>query len=257
MRRPRVLLVLLSLIPALAFAAPRDEGPRIDPEATRQLKQMSDYLSSLRSFRVDTQAVDEAVTKQGQKLQFVADSRISVERPNRLRADRVGPMTHIVFRYDGQHYTVFGKRTGYYAIAPAPATLDAAIDDVRAKYGIDAPAADLFLSRPYDELMDGVRSARYIGVEPIDGVPCHHLAFQGTDTDWQIWIEAGPQPLPRRYVITTKDLKNQPQFTVSLKDWQPNAPIDAREFAFTPPSGAKQIDLLKMARARSERQGGE
>jgi hypothetical protein len=235
-------LVALGLFAAPALAADTQEAPpKIDPQATQVLKRMSDYLGSLHTFKVDAQTIDEKVTTDSQKLQFVADTRIAVERPNKLRADRLGPVANVVFRYDGKQFTVYGNRTGYYAQVPAPATLDAAIDAARVKYGVDAPAADLYMAHSYAELMDDVKGARYIGLEPINGVFCHHLAFQGTDTDWQIWIQDGPQPLPRRYVITTKDVVAKPQFQVAFSNWQPNAPLDAQEFVFVPPPDAKQI----------------
>jgi hypothetical protein len=243
------LLVLLGLV-AGPVSAVEPARPNIDPLAQQHVKRMSDYLASLQSFRVDAHATDERVTTDGQKLQFVASSRVSVRRPDRLRTDRIGAFADVVLRYDGKNYSVFGNRTGYYAVAPAPPTLDEAIDTARARYGIDAPAADLYVSRPYDEMIQEAQGGRYIGLEPIDGVLCHHLAFQGKDVDWQIWIQDGPQPLPRRYVVTTKDQAERPEFTVSLSDWQPNAPLGDSLFTFVPPPGAQRIQLMPLSAKR-------
>jgi len=251
----RKLLLLLGLVASPAFAGTSTSpgAPPIDPEADRELRKMSDYLASLRSFRVDAQATDEMVTKDGQKLQFVADSRISVRRPDRLRSDRLGAFADTIIRYDGDKFSVYGKRTGYYATAPAPNTLDAAIDTAHAKYGIDSPASDLWVSRPYAELTGDVKKGRYVGLEPIQGVNCHHLAFQGTDVDWQIWIEDGPRPVPRRYVVSTKDQPTKPEYTVALSDWQPNPTLDDSLFMFVPPAGSQRIELMPLLRERSER----
>jgi len=54
----------------------------------------------------------------------------------------------------------------------------------------------------------------------VDGVECEHLAFRGVDTDWQIWIETGARPVPRKYVITSKTLAGAPQYTLRIKDWK-------------------------------------
>jgi hypothetical protein len=126
---------------------------------------------------------------------------------------------------------------------------------VRKKYELDAPAADLFYGRPYEGLMEGVKSGQYIGLENIDGVPCHHLAFQKSEVDWQIWVEDGPKPLPRRYVITTKTMQSQPQYTVRLAMWEPEANPPAATFAFQPPPGAKRVESLPVEcpAARTER----
>ena len=201
----------------------------------------------MQSFRVRAVSVDEFVTTKGQKIQALHDAQVAVRRPDRLRTDRVGPVADAIFRYDGKSFSVYGKRTGYYATAPAPRTIDAAIDDARERFGIDAPAADLLLSQPYEALMEDVVSGRYVGLEPIDGVPCHHLAFQGKDTDWQIWIQDG-RPLPRRYVITSKDVDGQPEYTVSLASWEPDAPLADDTFSFQPPPGSTRIDFIPQSK---------
>ena len=77
----------------------------------------------------------------------------------------------------------------------------------------------------------------------IDGVECEHLAFRGVDTDWQIWIESGARPAPRKYVITSKTLAGAPQYTLRIKDWKTDAIADADAFVFKPPSGVTKVDL--------------
>jgi hypothetical protein len=247
--KPWIVLLVAAVSPLVARAAPPPPGPAIDPRADQELRRMSSYLAGLDRFRVTSTAVDEVVTTSGQKLQQVSTSQVSLKRPNRLRSDRVGPFADMTFRYDGRSFSLYGKRTGMYALAPAPATLDGAIDVARDQYGLDAPGADLLLSRPYDVLMDGVTDGTYVGLEPIDGVPCHHLAFRGQDVDWQIWIQDGPEPLPRRYVITSKTVPGSPEFTVRLANWEPHAPLADQLFEFTPPPGATRIQFLAPHRA--------
>ena len=72
---------------------------------------------------------------------------------------------------------------------------------------------------------------------------CEHLAFRGEDTDWQIWIQLGDRPLPRKYVITSKAEAAAPQYTVVIKDWKTDAQLSANAFAFTPPPGAQKLDI--------------
>ncbi len=246
------LLLILGLLggPALAVEPPRSE---IDPAADAELKRMSNYLASLRSFRVDARAVDERVTTDGQKLQFLADTRLTIARPNRLRADRLGAFADTVIRYDGSEFSVYGKRTGYYTSSPAPRTLDGAIDFVRVRYGLDAPGSDLLSSNVYDVLMEDTTSVRDLGVEPVNGTPCHHLAARGTNVDWQLWVEDGPRPLPRRYVVITKDQPQKPEFAVSLSQWEPNAPVAADTFTFVPPPGAQRIRWMPLTPERATR----
>jgi hypothetical protein len=75
--------VLAGLIAASAVAAPPSKGSReeegvIDPKADAQLKKMSDYLAGLKSFRVDTVAIDEKVTTDGQKIQELKENKLTV-----------------------------------------------------------------------------------------------------------------------------------------------------------------------------------
>jgi hypothetical protein len=222
---------------------PATEAPEgaIDPRADQALRRMSQYLGGLESLRFETTTVDEKFTAAGQKIQELQESKVMLQRPAELRVDRVSPRGHLVFRYDGRQFSVYNSDKQVYALAPAPTRLDAAIDEVRDRLHVDAPGGDLLVGDPYAELVEGTVTGRYIGLEPIGGVMAHHLAFTKKDVDWQIWIADGPQPVPLRYVITSKDLPGSPQFTLMLRGFQPNAPISADSFAFAPPPGARRV----------------
>ena len=62
--------------------------------------------------------------------------------------------------------------------------------------------------------------AKHIGRGVIDGVECEHLAFRNFDTDWQLWVEVGDKPIPRKMVITSKTMNNAPQYTLRVKSWK-------------------------------------
>jgi hypothetical protein len=221
-----------------------DEQGVIDPRADTVLHRMSGYLAARKSFRVDTVTVDEHVTAAGQKIQEIKESKVAIKRPNAIAVDRLGPSGRVQFRYDGKRFGLYGLDKNVYASSPAPTTLDAAIDDARDRLQIDAPGGDLMVSDPYHALLDGVTVGRYIGLEPMGGgVMAHHLAMTKRDVDWQIWIQDGPEPLPLRYVITTKNLPGQPQFTLELRHWQLDVPLSDSSFALIVPPGARQIEL--------------
>jgi len=107
-----------------------------------------------------------------------------------------------------------------------------------------APGADLLFSRAYDVLMADVVEAKHVGVGIIDGVECEHLAFRNMDTDWQIWVEIGASPIPRKYVITSKALAGAPQYTLRIKEWRTDVPADV--FAFKPSQGARKVALADL-----------
>jgi len=219
-----------------------EEGGVIEPKADQALHKMSDFLSKQRSFQVETTSVDEKYTRDGQKVQELQSSTVTVQRPAQIRVDRVSPRGHSLFRDDGKQLSLYNQERKLYATAPAPSSIDAAVDEVREKLHVDAPGGDLIVSDPYRDLTEGTVSGRYVGLEPIDGQMAHHLFFTKKDVDWQIWIKDGPEPVPLRYVITDKDAPSQPQFTLELHDWQPSVQVSKDYFTFTPPPGAKKLE---------------
>jgi hypothetical protein len=215
----------------------------IDPKADLYLKRMSDYLSQQENLSVDATTIDEKVTADGQKIQEIKESRVLLKRPNKLRIERTGPRGHAVLRYDGAQMSLAADERGLYATAPAPSTLDEAIDHARDRLNIDAPGGDLLVSNPYAALTRDVVTGRYVGLEPIDGKMTHHLAMTGKDVDWQIWIADGPRPVPLRYVITSKDMRSQPQFTLEARDWKSEPAVRDDKFSFTPSEGATRVQF--------------
>ena len=253
----RVQLALLALLAGGVAGATESTEGVIDPKADAALKKMSDYVGGLGSFKVDSTTVDEKVTTDGQKIQELQSSKIAVQRPGALSVERISPRGHSVLKDDGKTIGVYNKEKDVYATAPAQPTLDATIDAARDKLHVEAPAGDLIVARPYDTLIDGTLEGRYVGLEPIDGTMAHHIALSKKDTDLQLWIKDGPEAVPLRYVITSKDVKSQPQFTVQLTNWQPNAALTKETFTFTPPAGAKKITVGEGEKKMSQQPGGQ
>lgn len=236
-----------------AASAQRAAPPNVDPRADALLHRMSADLSNLRTFQVSTRYSTEVVTRQGQKIQMMGESNLSVKRPNMLRSDRSGPRGDVTFFYDGRNVTVYGSRANLYATTNAPPSLDRAIDFTRQQLDLEAPGADLLYSDPYQALMEDVVSGRYVDDEPIGNRLCHHLAYRGHETDWQIWIDAGPRALPCRFEITSKNVVGRPEFSVDLFNWRLDPPLPNQMFAFRPPPGAARISFLTVAQ-RQQRQ---
>jgi hypothetical protein len=181
-----------------------------------------------------------------QKLQFDSSGEIQINRPNKFRASRSGGYADVAFVFDGTNFTIHDVANKSYVQVPSPGTSDQLIGRIRDEYGLEAPAADLLSSDPYDALMDGVTDLKYIGVGVIDGHECDHLAFRGFDADWQLWIDKGSQPIPRKYVISTKGIAGAPQYTFRVREWTADAGPTASAFDFKPDADVKKIDLQKM-----------
>jgi hypothetical protein len=118
------------------------------------------------------------------------------------------------------------------------------LDFARETLDIVAPAGDIIYQNAYDILMDEVTGGFVVGKAIIEGVLCDHLAFRAPHVDWQIWIQQGEQPLPRKLVITTRDVVNAPQFAVTVTNWNLQPTFDAQTFEFTAPADATKVDFL-------------
>jgi hypothetical protein len=223
-------------------AGPSKKG--ISPEADRALHKMTDYLASLQSFRVQSAAKDEVVLKSGQKIDLSSQSQTSVQRPNKLRSEQIGAKGGLAFWYDGKSMTLECTANGTYATKPAPPAIDGAIDQARKDFQVEAPGADLLYSQPYDILTEQVKGGQVIGHETVDGEAVTHLAFQGEEVDWQIWIKDGPEPLPVWFSIITKTLASQPEFEVHLSHWETKAALPASTFAFQAPANGTRVETF-------------
>ena len=216
----------------------------IAPDAQRLLKASTDFLANQKQFSAETRNTLEVVLKSGQKIEFNHQARMSAQRPNKLRAERTGDLVDQLFVYDGKTLTLHNPQAKAFAQVAAPDTLEAMLEFARTKLDIVAPAGDLLDKNAYDILMDGVTDGFVVGKAVIEGVRCDHLAFRAPHVDLQMWIQEGAQPLPRRLVITTRDLPNAPQFAVTMTKWNLKPSFDAQTFKFTPPAGATKVDFL-------------
>jgi hypothetical protein len=229
---------------AMLSVAAQAQSAGIAPEATRILKASTDFLASQQQFSADTRNTLEIVLKSGQKIEFNSTARQSVQRPNKLRAERTGDLVEQVFVYDGKTLTLYEPQDKVYAQVAAPGTLEEMLDFARTRLDIVAPVSDLVYKDAYKILMDGVTDGIVVGKAVIEGVRCDHLAFRAQQVDWQIWIQEGAQPLPRKIVITTLDLPNAPQFAVTVTRWNLKPVFDAQTFKFTQHAGVKKIDFI-------------
>jgi hypothetical protein len=225
-------VVLLAATPA----AHADDPAKI-------LRAMTDYLGSQKTLSASFESDVEVITPELQKIQFSSSGQIKLSRPDKLRVRRTGGYADVELVYDGKAVSVYGNNVKSYAQADAPGTVDQMIDSIQAKSGAAMPGTDLLLSNAFDELMATTTDGKHIGLGVVDGVECEHLAFRGPDTDWQIWIETGAKPMPRKYVITSKTLTGAPQYALRIRDWKTDAFGDADTFVFKPPVGATRVEL--------------
>ncbi len=239
--RPAGVLLSCALFLAVGLAPIGVTAEEPLDDARLILKAMSDYVSSQQTIELTFDSDIEVITPELEKIQFTNSGGALLSRPDKLHAHRVGGYSEVELFFDGTTVSVDGKSLNGYAQFEAPGTVDDLFHALRAGHGVALPGADLLLSNSYDVLIADVLEAKYMGRGVIGGVECEHLAFRNFDTDWQLWVEAGERPIPRKMVITSKTVNSAPQYTIRITSWKTGVTPEFDAFSFSPPEGAEKL----------------
>jgi hypothetical protein len=243
--------VLLALAASLACARlagaapphPASAAPAVDPAAVAAAKRMSNYLRTLTSFEVVSEAtVEKVLDDEGDKATFAQRNTYKIRRPNAFFIETHSDRQVRQYVYDGRTFTVYAPNVGIFAKGPAPATIQATLAQVRQDFGIELPLAELFTWGADESAPGEVRRAMHVGRARLGGVDTDQYLFRGPKVQWQIWIERGARPLPRRVSRITLDDPAKPGFTADLT-WNTAVSFPAQTFAFQAPANAKPIAL--------------
>jgi hypothetical protein len=248
------LAALLITLGGLAYADPQAPPAEAPPAAPRPrvvearaeelLKLMSAFLAKTPRFALEAEETFDEVYAGAPRIQFTNLRRVAVQRPARLAADATGDTLNRAVWYDGKTLTALDKDDNTYLTVDVPANIDLVLDKLAIEYGVVVPLSDLLYADPYATLMEGVVYGEYLGIHQAAGVPCHHLAFSQETIDWQIWIEAGDQPLPRKLLITYAEEPGAPQYAATIRRWSLQPKFDDTLFHFEAPEGATSLGAL-------------
>lgn len=234
-------LALAAAVGAPPAWAQQAAAPAIHPVATQLVDAMAKELAALKAAEIATEYAVDVTLETGQKLQYAGVSTVLLQRPNKLRSERLGQRGSAVFTYDGKQVSFFIKPQNYFAVREAPASIDETLDFALDRLDMAPPGVDLLYADGGAGILEGVTSGLYVGTATIAGRSCHHLAFRAPDVDLQLWIEAGDRPLPCRYLISTLDVEGRPEMSVTFRTWNTSPAIPAGSFDTNPPAGAKPI----------------
>ncbi|MFL6747959.1 MAG: DUF2092 domain-containing protein [Sphingomicrobium sp.] len=215
----------------------------IEDGAIEAVKDMSNYLMSLNTVAFTSQGSLDVVTNDGQRIQLDGITNYKVRKPGFV-IDYRSDIKSRRFIYDGKNFTVYSPLLGYYSTVAAPGSNREVLDTIYNKYGIALPLEDLFRwgDGTNADRIQALKSAYEVGSATIDGVATDHFAFREADVDWEVWIQKGDQPLPRKFVIVDRTDPARPTFTARL-NWQVNPAFTDADFTFVPDANAKQIQL--------------
>ncbi len=215
----------------------------IDAQADPILRKMCDALDDAKAFRLRVTATMDRPVETGQLAQFHRTSEITMVRPDRLYAKTDSDDGKWAVWYRGRKLTVLDRDANMYAAENVPGRIDRMLDYMADTYDLVVPMADLLVGRTYESLLADVEEGAYVGLHFVGETKCHHLLFRQENLDWQIWIDAGEQPLPRKLVITYTTEPDQPQYVATIGNWDLAPAVSEAAFTFRPPAGATSVTM--------------
>ena len=253
-RRISTLLLILTAILILAVQliahgaeTDADDEPVLSEEASRIMVRMTDFISSAPAFSLISDTGHEVTQKNGHVLELGSHLTLAIQRPSQAigRFDsRNGDISIIVL--DGETLSVYGSVDDIYVYDAMrqPGDIDASLEVLANQVGIPRQLYDFFSKDLTASLLNAAESGYYVGVSKIAGVMCDHLALRSEEADVQVWIARGDEPVPRRIVITYRELEGQPQFWAQFIEWDFSPELSDTTFTFSPPEGAQRIRLF-------------
>lgn len=240
-----VLLAGALLVCQTLPAAPAPPEAHIEAGAERALQAMSDYLKAAKSYSFHADIQYDDVLPSGQKIAFSATSEISLRRPNGLHAVQVSDTGAKRLWFDGKELTLLDPVNRTYAVDAVSGNTDQALDHMIQTLHFTPPLSDFLYEDPAKSLNRNTLVGFWVGHSPVAGIACEHYAFVDRLIDWQIWIEDGKLPLPRKILITYKTLPSSPQFVATLSDWDFTTRLPDTLFKAEIPYGAVKIPFMK------------
>ena len=224
-------------------AATTDE-PVLAKDASEILARMTDFISAAPAFSMVSDTGNEVTQKNGHVLEFGSRLTVTIQRPSKgigRFESRDGDISIIVL--DGKTLSVYVAKEGIYAYDATrqPGDIDSSLEFLAKQMGTPRQLRDFFSKDLTASMGSAVKSGYYVGESTISGVLCDHLALRGDKEDVQVWITRGDEPVPRRIVITYRELEGQPQFWAQFIEWDFSPELSDTTFTFSPPEGAKRI----------------
>jgi len=245
-----LLLVVLSLGTAgQASAKEAQEASTVEPRVEDVLRQMSDLLAKSPSFAFKAVEIVDEVLDSGFKAELSHTRTIALRRPGGVVTNVDGDTTNRSAWFDGKTVTVLDRKHNRYAVLDTPDDIDEMLDYLAEEFDIVFPLADILHSDVYESLTAGAEYTSYQGIHQVEDNPCHHLAFANEWLEWQLWVAAEGEPLPRKLVITYMDEPGEPKYTARFLSWNLSPKLEDDLFVFKAPEGAQKMEARSLMRS--------
>lgn len=215
--------------------------PGLEPKAIEVLKAASRRLAAARTMRFRAVVSYENPSRLGPPLIYTTRSEVTLQRPDKLRVITPGDGPASEFYYDGKTIMAFAPAANLVAVAKAPPTIDAALEEAYHFAAIYFPFTDIVVTDPYKHVADGLTLAFYIGQSRvIGGTMTDMVAYETHGVFVQIWVGTKDK-LPRMSRAVFRSDPLQLRHQAEFSNWQLDGIIPASSFASSRAKSAKRI----------------
>jgi hypothetical protein len=223
------------------------DGPELEAKVLDILTRMTEFISHASSYALVADTEHEFLERDGRRIEFGSHIVASVKRPSQAHVrfdNRDGDNATIIL--DGETVSVFSTRGSAYIYdtTPQPGDIDASFEFLAEQLQTPDQLHHFFALDLTAAMKSLLKSGNYIGEAKIAGVLCDNLALRNNDEDVQLWIEKGSMPVPRRIVVTYKNIEGQPQFRAQFSEWEFSPDLSNTVFSFSPPAHAQRIEFF-------------
>jgi hypothetical protein len=96
-----------------------------------------------------------------------------------------------------------------------------------------------------DDRANAFKATKFIGTETVDGVETQHVNTGGS-FPVDLYIQSGEKSWLKQFIVNNKEA-GATTLRCRYSNWQENPTIDAGEFDFAPPAGAKEVTSFSAA----------
>jgi len=216
----------------------------IEPEAKALAEAVAAKLQAAKTLRLTAKHTIDPALSVGSKLDN-GPLEITVKRPNQIHVLQPAGDETRELAYDGKTVCVLHPQLKHHAIEPLKASsIEQFADQVDARFGFRPPVAELLSEDMVSQLLLHVTSAKVTGTEWVGWTRCQRLHFEQDGMTGDLWV-GKKDGLPRRYLLTYKDIQGHPTWDIRLSKWELNVPVNEALFTKRPAADSSRVKMLK------------
>jgi hypothetical protein len=217
------------------------QAAALEPKAMEVLRAMSTALTGAQSMAFTAVAAYESPSRVGPALAYFTTSEVLMQRPDKLRVVTLGDGPAAEYYYDGKTLTAYAPAEKLVAVAPAPPSIDAMLENAFKSAAIYFPFADVVGSDPYRLIGQGLSKAFYVGQSKVvDGTSTDVVALVTDEMFMQLWVGSSDH-LPRKMRVVYRGDPLRLRHEVTLSNWKLDPVVAADAFASLDAQSATKI----------------